>query len=357
MSTLSDTPSFIRNKKYETVLNPCTYRLRDRNAVLRPDQMTTLSSTAALIRSRLEGYFFSGSPPLAVLPFLVQVARVANQTQLSEATLLWIFEDFLRAPAKEAFRLQGHDSWDSAVQWLLSSYAPEPLLDAAVRRLQAMHQGATETVRDFGLRLQTEASYLGTLAPLPELKALFGQGLRDPVGAHFSATQPAFELAESAPLSVLIWRAEILERGIDASTSGRARSPANPFRLALTLPSISEDGDQDEEISVLALDPAFTRDRNNRGLTCFVCFRVGHQWLDCPYLQHLSGEEKESCAYRRRSYYEKRKVQWKGSLDEKPGWETGEGRLRPTSSWREDPPRPSVNTETDSKNDPMSSRK
>jgi hypothetical protein len=77
----------VRNRRYDTVLSVDTYRLRDQTSALRPDQMTSLSSTAALIRPRLEGSFFSGSPSLDILPFLAQVVRVANQTHISEATL------------------------------------------------------------------------------------------------------------------------------------------------------------------------------------------------------------------------------------------------------------------------------
>jgi hypothetical protein len=102
----------IRNRRYNTVLAVSTYRLRDQILSLRPDQMTSLSGTAALLRPLLEGsIILSGSPPLAVLPFLSQVVRVANQTQIHEAALLWLLGDFLKYPAKEASRIQVHDKW------------------------------------------------------------------------------------------------------------------------------------------------------------------------------------------------------------------------------------------------------
>jgi hypothetical protein len=142
--------------------------------------MTSLSSTAALIRPRLEGSFFSGSPSLGILPFLAQVVRVANQTHFSEATLLWILEDFRRSPVKEAFRVQAHDTWPSAIHWLLTSYAPETALESAVRKLHNTSQGASENVPDVGIRLQSEANLLGALMPVSELKALFSEGLGIP---------------------------------------------------------------------------------------------------------------------------------------------------------------------------------
>jgi hypothetical protein len=131
---------------------------------------------------------------------------------------------------------------------------------------------------------------------------------------------------DSVPLSVLIGRAELLERGTMHSfpPSSPHRLRGNRTRLALTLSSTrSEEEETDDELALMAVDPNFIRDANQRGLTSFVCLQTGHPWLLCPYLRHLSAEEKESCAYRRRSYYERRKTQWKGRPWEKPGWETG----------------------------------
>jgi hypothetical protein len=70
--------TLIRKRRYKTVLSVSSYRLRDQTTNLRPDQTTHLSSTAALIRPRLEGSFFTGTPPLRVLSFLAQIVRVAN---------------------------------------------------------------------------------------------------------------------------------------------------------------------------------------------------------------------------------------------------------------------------------------
>jgi hypothetical protein len=82
------------------------------------------------------------------MPFLAQIVRVANQTHVSEATLLWILEDFLRSPVKESFRVQAHDTWPSAIHWLLTSYAQETALESAVRKLQTTSQGASDNVRE-----------------------------------------------------------------------------------------------------------------------------------------------------------------------------------------------------------------
>jgi hypothetical protein len=73
MSQVSDDllkgSNFIRNRRYQVVLAVSTYRLRDQTTALRPDQMTSLSTTVALIRPRLEGSFFLVPRPWLCYPF------------------------------------------------------------------------------------------------------------------------------------------------------------------------------------------------------------------------------------------------------------------------------------------------
>jgi hypothetical protein len=119
----------IPNRRYSHVLSISTFRLRDRTSALLPDQVSNLTSAANQIRPRLEGCFFTGDPSLSVLPFLHQLVRVADQSHMSEATLLWVAEDFIRSPGKEAFRSQNLNTWPEAVHWLLVTYASEQTLD------------------------------------------------------------------------------------------------------------------------------------------------------------------------------------------------------------------------------------
>ena len=114
-----------RNPRFATVLSVDSYRLRDRSCALLPAQVSGLTTFANQIRPRLSDCVFSGEYPLEVLPFLTQLVRVADQSYLSEAILLWIVDDFIKTPAKEAFRAQAFDSWPAAVLWLLSTYVPE----------------------------------------------------------------------------------------------------------------------------------------------------------------------------------------------------------------------------------------
>jgi hypothetical protein len=298
----------VRNRRYEQVLSISTYRLRDRTETLRPDQVSNLTTAANQIRPRLEGSFFSADPPLTVLPFLHQLVRVADQSHMSEATLLWVLEDFLLSPVKEAFRSQNLNTWPAAVHWLLVTYAPEQSLDAAMRRLQTQGQSPIETVRQFGLRLQLESASFGSLLSSAEVKSLFGQGIKDPVRSLFAANQPSRELEDSTPLSVLVARAELLETGTrnlpQSSPRTYPRTTQHQSSILL-LPHEVESGERPsgETAEILALESSRTT-MSSASWTCFVCYKKGHGWLDCPLLAHVSTDEKEAILLRRRAYLE-----------------------------------------------------
>ena len=105
-------------------------------------------------------------------------------------------------------------------------------------------QRPTESVRDFGLRVQQEASLLGSLIPLSELKSLFSQGIQDPVRSNFVAGQTAAELSDNVPLTVLIGRAELLERGSDATVGYSCTFPLFHGRISrpvLSIPTTDND--------------------------------------------------------------------------------------------------------------------
>ena len=166
--------------------------------------MASLTSYANQIRPRLTDCVFSGDSPLLVLPFLKQLVRVADQSFLSEAVLLWIVDDFLRTPAKEAFRAQSLNTWPAAVHWMLSTYASETALEAAVRKIQVVGQQAGESVRQYGSRLQLEAAALGSLMSTSEVKSLFSQGLLDPVRSLFAQNSPPMSWKSTRPLAYLL---------------------------------------------------------------------------------------------------------------------------------------------------------
>ena len=113
MPTVTDFPILVRNQRFARVLAVSHYRLRDQDTNLHPDQMGNLSSSSSHIRPRMDGYYFSGSPSLAVLQFLEQLVTVAYLNLLTDATLLWIVADFLRPPAQDAFRRQKLRGWQA----------------------------------------------------------------------------------------------------------------------------------------------------------------------------------------------------------------------------------------------------
>ena len=98
---------------------------------------------------------------------------------------------------------------------------------------------------------------------------------------------------DAVPLSVLIGRAEFLERGKNpiATAHNPARLRPKPNRLALTTLNISDEDEIEEELAILAVDSTFAREKPQRGLTCYVCYNTGYPWLVCPYIRHLSSEE------------------------------------------------------------------
>jgi hypothetical protein len=249
---------------------------------------------------------FVGDPTLTVLPFLDQLVRVANQSHMSEATLLWVAEDFMRSPVKESFRSQHLSSWPAAIHWLLVTYAPGTAIETAVRLLQTAAQGSTETVRQYGDRIQIDAAALGSLVSPAELKSLFSQGLRDPVRSLFAAHQPSSELEDVIPLSVLIARAELLESGSRAATQFQPRYSVRPGASrpsVLLTPSEEEPVSPSGVVEVLAPEDRMRRE-SPAGWTCFVCCKTGHGWLDCPWLKDVPMQEKEETVIRRRRYLE-----------------------------------------------------
>ena len=92
----------IRNRRFQLVLAVDTYRLRDRSSLLHRSQVSSLTSYVNQIRPRLTDCLFTGESPIRVLPFLKQIVRVADQSFLSEAILLWVVDDFLQTTAMEA---------------------------------------------------------------------------------------------------------------------------------------------------------------------------------------------------------------------------------------------------------------
>ena len=104
-------------------------------------------------RPRPSDFGFTGKYPLDVFHFLTRIIRLTDQSNKSEAILIWIVDDFLNTPAKEAFRAVAFDSWTAAVLWLLLTYLPESTLEAALRLIQVAGQRPSEYVHAFGNHL------------------------------------------------------------------------------------------------------------------------------------------------------------------------------------------------------------
>lgn len=311
---LDPTPSpkiVVRNQRLAEVLSVERYRLRNRLPTMTERESSSLTTTSNQLRPRMEGAYFGGDPPLSVIKYLSQLSRVSIQSQLSEAVVFWIMEDFLLAPAKETFRHQGLRSYPEAVHWLLSSYASESSLEVALRNLTLSQQSPTETVRSFSLRLQLVVGQVGDLISPAELKTIFTNGLKDQVRSFFLANQSPVELEQSTPFSVLVTRAEQLEVGMNAliqqghvvdrsrisrENVPRSRSPVPQYRVALT----GVETELDYELGCLMTN-------DSSGKTCFFCYKPGHFWGECPYLSSISREDKSEITARRVQYFENRR--------------------------------------------------
>ena len=79
---------------------------------------------------------------------------------------------------------------------------------------------------------------LGSLISLSELNPLFSQGFQDPFRSNFVAGQTAAELNDNVPLTVLIGRAELLERGSDATVGDARTSPMLHRRISRPVLSV-----------------------------------------------------------------------------------------------------------------------
>jgi hypothetical protein len=105
-------------------------------------------------------------------------------------------------------------------------------------------------------------------------------------------------------------RAELLESGSRPANSlykSPSMSKLGPFRRssALVLPSVEvERGEEDiEEVTLLALDSRNKLERS-REWTCFICFKIGYGWLDCPIIQTVPQSQKEEIVIRWRKYFD-----------------------------------------------------
>jgi hypothetical protein len=144
-----------------------------------------------------------------------------------------------------------------------------------------------------------------------EIKSLFSQGLLDPVRSLFAANQPGNELEDYTPLSVLVGRAELLETGTRLTSSFHpqsrvsARAPQHRPNV-LAAPAGIDYGDafQEPPAEVLALSTGNTKVSSEKW-TCFVCYRQGHGWLECPWLSRVTETDKEDALLRRRQFMER----------------------------------------------------
>jgi hypothetical protein len=133
--------------------------------------------------------------------------------------------------------------------------------------------------------------------------------MKDPVKSLFAANQHSGELEDSTPLSVLITRAELIESGTRSlpspSTRLYSRTSSQGHSSVMLLPHDDAPREKPPDDSYDVLDIEYRRSTTSSDTwNCFVCYKKGHGWLDCPLLSHVSTQEKEEIMLRRRTYLE-----------------------------------------------------
>ena len=326
----------VRDARFRDVLSVEAYRLSDRSETInKPNASWECKSITNLynsLKNRMAKTPFNGDPPVSVLRFLQQLARVGQQAGASEGQMAWLLEDFTEEPITSQLRDQAFSSYPQAVHWLLLSYASEKNLNEALQELQSARQQQGETARMFGHRLLSQAGMLGNLAPLSQVKVLFGNGLKDPVRAMFQATPAPKEMDEQTPLTVLIARAEQLEAGMSSRQvvlasrtakatpkdtpmmpmvpDARSGSPfpfSGPSRVALTDKETRLDQEWALMLAYSAMFGTNVRSSpqnwRNQPRACYVCWERDHFYRRCPLVVGLTDEQVSALGQRRRSFF------------------------------------------------------
>jgi hypothetical protein len=318
--------------RFQPLFDLESYRLTNRRAVVTARGISRLTKRAGEIRPRITT-LFSGRDSLYIIPFLSRLREVSNEAGLSEGMLLRILPDLMIEPALTAFRSAHPISYPVAVRWFLLTYAPESSVAEYWRRLQQSRQAESETPNDFALRLQLEASKLGSLVSPQELKALFEDGLVDAIRYLLRATiapDPRKTLTDS------VTTASALAKALSSNTSdsgfksdaGRLRARrvliADPTSPSESVPSdwrIAED-QESEDLMICYSDRELrtgNQHRETHGVRlCWTCWLPGHFSEECPVVpDHL---RPEIAVRKQKALTELRRQRSEGKEGRQPGW-------------------------------------
>jgi hypothetical protein len=128
------------------------------------------------------------------------------------------------------------------------------------------------------------------------------------VKSLFAANQPSTELDYSTPFSILVERAELLETGTrvvgpsPSNLSSRAQPKRSPI-LAVHAAREYADTPYEPPVDVMAFAAVNAKVSSDQW-TCFICYKRGNGWLECPWLSRIPEQEKEDALLRRRKFME-----------------------------------------------------
>jgi hypothetical protein len=329
-------PAECHDSRFAAVLDYRYYRL-----IKRSDHYTAhTASRIAKWTRQIEASFklrFSGADPLAILQFLGAFVDATNANGIREGAALFILPSFLDSPAREEFNAHRPRAYPSAINWLISTFAPVESLASEYKRISNLQQGLHESPRDFSLRVRTASSRLGSLMDAAAVSILL-EGLQPSLSGFVRSALRS----QKPTFANVIQEAELIHKSVTASipapnnripyaSVSRSRPEVlRPYREARPVPRpapvLAVDADQWEpnipddyfcpvvppssvpipvpdvpemEAMATAFDEillATLSQRPQQVRYCYTCWRPGHFSAECPLIPK---GERDSIAKRR----------------------------------------------------------